>query len=267
MFRNRGVYAVLLAAGKGRRMQSSGKKQFMEIGGAPLYSYSLRTFSDSELVDGILLMTAEEDREMLSREVSAQYPKILGVFAGGRERYNTVFNGLSKIYRLLNENRMLPGADSLNPIVLIHDSARPFLTEKMIEDSCGAVSEWHASAVGMPVKDTIKVVNEENVVTATPDRSKLWQIQTPQSFDFSLIYPAYARLIEKERRGLLTEHVTDDAMVVETFADTPVRVIEGSYENIKVTTPEDVPLSEFLLKRRKRQADAAFRVTTEKLDI
>ena len=143
------------------------------------------------------------------------------------------------------ENRCAFGHDGY---IFIQDGARPFLTEEILKRCYEAVERDHACAAGMPVKDTIKIVDEIGFARQTPDRNFMWQVQTPQVFDAPLILFAYERLMQEKER-LLQEgiSITDDAMVVETFTDCKVRLVEGSYSNMKVTTPEDMTVAEALL--------------------
>ena len=131
--------------------------------------------------------------------------------------------------------------------MLIHDGARPLVTEAVISRAVQAAVQNDACVVGMPVKDTIKVADAHGFAESTPDRSLLWQVQTPQAFAYPLVRGAYDRLMADET---LQKGITDDAMVVEHLSGTKVRLVEGSYENLKVTTPEDLVLAEALLKKR-----------------
>lgn len=271
MYQGRKAYAIVLAAGNGRRMHSKTKKQFMELRGKPLFLWSADCFDRHPSIDGIVLVTGEEDVPYMEALTAADgaFPleKRVAVIPGGKERYHSVYEGLKKIGEL--EERVEKAIPSIaraadtgssgtseaaqgesitdDPLVLIHDGARPMLTEDMIDDALHAAEKYHASVIGMPVKDTIKILDDHHFVKETPERSAVWLMQTPQSFDFSLIYRAYTALIEKEQRGQLMIPVTDDAMVVETFTGQRVKVIPGSYENIKVTTPEDLGIAELYL--------------------
>lgn len=272
MYEGRKVYAIVLAAGSGRRMHSKQKKQFMEILNKPLYSWSAEQFDAHPAVDGIIITTAEEDipymealtgyKKPVSNVTSATemsetiYPlkKLSAIISGGKERYNSVYNGLTKIKELENiEN--VSNADQINdvasdPIVMIHDCARPMLTSAIIDDALHYAAKYHAAVIGMPVKDTIKIIDAEHYVKSTPERSSVWLMETPQSFDFSLIYTAYQKLIDQENAGRLMIPVTDDAMVVETYTGSRVKVVAGSYENIKITTPEDIKVAEMYLSKQ-----------------
>lgn len=229
--------AIVLAAGKGSRMKSDIPKQFLQIDGKPVLYYALRAFEDS-FVDEVVLVTGSGQQEYCRTEIVEKYGfhKVSRIVAGGKERYDSVYQGL----------RELTGAD----YVYIHDGARPFVDRQILERARLCVEQYEACAAGMPVKDTIKVVNEEEIVTDTPPRKFVWQIQTPQVFSYSLIREAYERLYIEEN----PISVTDDAMVVEYVMKKPVKLFEGSYENIKITTPEDLPIAETFLKSRKNKS-------------
>ena len=151
------------------------------------------------------------------------------VIAGGKERFESVSKGLKV-------------CDKRNKIVMIHDAARPCVTNRMILDSISGARRYKACTVAMPVKDTIKIVNEEGFGVETPDRNTVYQIQTPQTFDRKLLEEAYDRLRISGDRD-----ITDDTMIVERYMDVQSKMIEGSYENFKVTTPEDIRLAELFL--------------------
>lgn len=220
------IVAIVLAAGHGRRMNSDIHKQYMLLCGRPVLYYSLHALEESAVDEVVLVAGAGEVsycREMIVEKYGFQ--KIVSVIEGGRERYHSVYKGL----RALTED---------TEYVLIHDGARPFLTEKIIEDTIEAVKEYKACVVGMPVKDTIKQADSRQFAEQTLDRSSLWAVQTPQAFSRDIVWKAYSMLMEHEIP------VTDDAMVVETFLHCPVKLIEGSYRNIKITTPEDLLTAE-----------------------
>lgn len=228
--------AIVLAAGAGKRMQSEVKKQFLLIKEKPVVYYSLKAFEDS-FVDEVVLVTSEDDRELCQKEIVEAYhfSKVKKIVAGGKERYHSVAAGLA----------CLQAAD----YVFIHDAARPMLTQEILSRAYECVKENGACVVGMPVKDTIKIANTDGYIEQTPDRNLVWMIQTPQVFEYSLIKDAYKQLIEGEAelkpRGI---NITDDAMVVETLTKHSVKLVEGSYENIKITTPDDLSIAERFLK-------------------
>lgn len=229
------VGAIVLAGGKGRRMNSGVQKQYMLLDGKPIVVHALMAFEESN-VDDIILVTGEDDIAYAKEELIKAYglKKVTKVVAGGKERYHSVFQGLCALEHC--------------DYVLIHDGARPLVTKDIIERSIVGAMEYDACVVGMPVKDTIKISDGNNFASDTPDRKFLWQIQTPQSFSYELIFSAYKNILEDESAQV---GITDDAMVVELQKNKKIKLLEGSYENLKVTTPEDLVIAESLLKARK----------------
>lgn len=234
------VSAIILAGGSGKRMNSEIPKQYMLLGTKPVLYYSVKAFDQSS-VDEIILVHGEKDRKYMESEFLCSYPfeKLIHLVQGGEERYHSVYNGLKETN----------GAD----YVLIHDGARPFITAKVIEKTIQSLIEHPACAVGVPVKDTIKIIDTTGTIMETPDRNLLWAAQTPQAFSFSLISEAYELLLtkmkdQKESNKIL---ITDDAMVLEYMLNYPVKMIMGSYSNIKITTSEDMILGEALLQSHK----------------
>ena len=226
--------AIVLAAGQGKRMNSSVQKQYLLVKGYPVLYYSLKAFEES-CVDEIVLVTGNDEVAYCKNEIVEKYGfhKVRKIIAGGKERYHSVYEGL----------KATKGCD----YVLIHDGARPFVTSEIIERTLAAAKETGASVAGMPVKDTIKIVDDHGYTQSTPDRSKVWQVQTPQTFKYPLIMNAYNKLIESECAGKCLP-VTDDAMVLELMSGMSTKMVEGSYENIKITTPSDLKIAEnFLL--------------------
>lgn len=221
--------AIVLAAGTGKRMNTKVHKQYLLLKEKPILYYSLKAFEDSH-VDEIILVTGAEEIEFCRKEIVEKYGlgKVRAIVEGGRERYHSVYEGLKAVGE--------------TDYVLIHDGARPFVSQDIIERILEAVCEYRACVAGMPVKDTIKISDEEGFAKETPNRSSVWMIQTPQAFSYPLIYDAYTRMLEKEDSA-----ITDDAMVVERMTNHKVRLIEGSYRNIKITTPEDLLIAEQFL--------------------
>ncbi len=238
--------AVLLAAGSGSRMKSSVPKQFMMLNGKPLIWYALQAVEQSGIIDDCILVAGEEDISYMRRNIVEKYGfrKAGIIVAGGKERCFSVANALKAAADQLHR----PGQEGY---IFIHDGARPFLTEEILGRTYEAVRKYHACVAAVPVKDTIKVADENGFAAATPDRNLLWSIQTPQVFDAKLIFGAYGKLTEAweslQEKGIA---VTDDAGVAELFTDTKVKLVMGAYENIKVTTPEDIPIAESLLRNR-----------------
>lgn len=230
--------AVVLAAGQGKRMGSKIQKQFLELCGKPVLYYSLAAFQDSPLIDSMILVTGAAEIPYVQTEIVEKYgfSKVRAVIEGGTERYASVWKGLQALEDGMTE-------EEKDGYVFIHDGVRPFIHEEILSRAFDAVEKYHACVVGMPSKDTVKLADKEGFVAMTPARSLVWSIQTPQVFDFRLAYRAYAELAESGRTD-----VTDDAMIVEAFTDTRVRLVEGSYENIKITTPEDLKIAEAFLQ-------------------
>ena len=225
---------IVLAGGKGSRMQSDVPKQYMELLGKPLLYYALKAFEDSD-AEQVVLVTAEGDEEYCRKELVDRFgvAKVVAIVAGGAERYASVWNGL----KCLKEQEP--------DYVLIHDGARPLVTAELINRLITETEQYNACVAGMPVKDTIQMTDERGTITLTPKRDSLWTAQTPQSFEFSLAYDAYEQLMREQEIN-----VTDDAMVVGLYHDIPIQMVRGSYTNIKVTTPEDLVLAEAFLKKR-----------------
>lgn len=237
--------AVVLAAGTGSRMKSNVAKQFMLLKCRPLLYYALRAVEDSRIIDDCVIVTGENDIEYVCHEIVEQYGfrKVAAVIPGGRERYLSVSNALEFI---AGDEMEVPNR---NGYIFIHDGARPMLSEQIIRDTYEAVQQCHACVTATPSKDTVKLVDEQGYAVETPERRLVWNVQTPQVFDAELIIRAYAMLREElpelEQQGVV---VTDDASVVERFTDYKVKLVHGSYENIKITTPEDIPVAEVFLR-------------------
>ncbi len=229
--------AIVLAAGRGTRMGGSVAKQYLELGGKPLVVYALEAFEASEIIDQIILMTDEAHVDYCREEIVKKYglKKVLFAEAGGTERYLSVWKALSFLAQR---------AEAEDGYVFIHDGARPFVTEEIIQRAYDAVLRWDACVVGMPVKDTIKLVDEEGCVKESPERRLVWQAQTPQVFSMPLIYEGFQKQLLEDCSG-----ITDDAMVVEHQMGHRVHMVKGSYENIKITTPEDLVIAEKFLKK------------------
>lgn len=235
--------AIVLAGGSGSRMKSKVKKQYLLIGKYPVLWYSLAVLEKCSRIDEIILVCGKGEQEQCRSLFVDTYgfQKIVCVTEGGKERYHSVYKGLK--------------AAGDCDFVLIHDGARPFLDEAMLERLMEALPVWNACVVGMPVKDTIKLADPESgCVQATPDRALLWSIQTPQAFRYSLIRSAYEELMQAEAEGTLTQKVTDDAMVAERAGNT-VKLIEGSYNNIKITTPEDLVFARAILEQQTKEKE------------
>ena len=232
--------AIILAAGKGLRMGGETRKQFMEVGGMPLFAYSLQTMDRCGFITDIMVTVPEGDQEYC-REILERYGlggKVRKIVAGGRERCFSVHNALQAI-------------DWPCDYVFIQDSARPFLEEGTLDRLLDAVRAHKACIAAVPATDTVKSADADGFVAQTPNRKDVWQVQTPQVFDFELIKKAHERMVEQYdellEKGVI---ITDDAMVAEYFTGTKVKLVMASYRNIKVTTPEDMETVSAYMKEK-----------------
>ncbi len=228
--------AIVLSAGTGSRMKSDIPKQYMDLNGKPVIYYSLKAFEESGF-SSIILVCGKEDVEYCQKEIVEKYgfTKVKAVVPGGKERYHSVYEGLKAV--------------GVSDYVFIHDGARPMITPEIIARLQEVVQKEDTAVAGMPVKDTIKIVDDDNYVSETPERKYVWQVQTPQCFSFPIIYEAYEGLVEDEEAGLPIPSVTDDAMVLTYASDYEIKMVEADYRNIKITTPEDLLIASVFLKK------------------
>lgn len=226
--------AIIPAAGQGKRMGAGMNKQFLHVAGEPIIVHTLRFFEEDDLCEEVVLVVNKEEREtMLELVKTFRLQKVQAIVNGGRERQQSVYNGIVYVSEKKKDG-----------IVLIHDGARPFVTKTMVEALVKKVLQSEAATVAVPVKDTIKRV-ENNKVVETLKRESLWAIQTPQAFKLSLIKKAHE---QAEEEGVLG---TDDASLVERLG-VSVCITEGDYRNIKLTTPEDLIFAEAIMQERMR---------------
>jgi 2-C-methyl-D-erythritol 4-phosphate cytidylyltransferase len=227
------VVALIPAAGQGRRMGAEKPKAFLSLGGLPILAHTLRKFEDCPQVDEVLPLVPEGEAMAWAEEMVSRcgLKKVSRIVPGGPERQESVYRGLQ-------------AAQGQAGWVLIHDGVRPFVPPGLIRQALAETFLWKAVAVALPANETIKEVSPEKAVLRTVDRRLLWMIQTPQAFEFSLILRAHQ---EARRAGF---EGTDDASLVERLG-VPVRILEGSRFNIKITTPEDLAMGEALLKHFK----------------
>lgn len=218
--------AIILAAGQGKRMKANCPKQYLLLKEKPVLYYTLKVFEES-LIDEIILVVGKNEKEYCITKIIEpyQFKKVNKIVEGGKERYHSVYNGLKEVNN--------------TDYIFIHDGARPFLEQKTIEHLLVEVTKSKACIAGMPVKDTIKIADDKSRVEQTLNRNKVWQIQTPQVFEYYLIKQAYDKLFENE-----IENMTDDAMVVEQMTGHSITLVEAGYQNIKITTPEDLIIGE-----------------------
>lgn len=225
--------AIITAGGSGKRINSRLPKQYLPVGGSPLLVHTIEVFQRSPLIHDILLVVPPEDvHRVRSRFVEPHgFFKVSRVLGGGCERQDSVKNGLDAL-----------GEDC--DIVLIHDGVRPFVSGRLIRLVIREAAAHGAATAGVPVKETVKRVDGEGCVLETVDRRALWLAQTPQAFRRAVILEAHRRACRDHFCG------TDDAALVERMGH-PVRMVPATYENIKITTREDLLLAEFLIEARK----------------
>ena len=235
--------AIVLAAGSGKRMQSDVKKQYMQIADKPLIYYALHTFEQSDIITDVILVTGADDIDFCKQDIVEEYgfSKVRDIVAGGKERYHSVMAGIDAISKS-------GGCE----YVFIHDGARPFVDEAMLGRLYEDVKVTEACVAAVKSKDTVKLANTADYVVSTPNRDLTWIIQTPQVFEYELIKEAYG-ILKEEECGLPCQGivVTDDAMVVETWTKHRVKLTVGRYENIKVTTPDDVIMAELIVSKNE----------------
>ncbi len=237
--------AIILSAGSGSRMKSDVAKQYMALAGKPVIWYSLQAVERSAVIDDCILTVGGGDLDYVRAGIVQKYgfSKVDAVVAGGAERYLSVMQAL----RVIADDKLsTPNRDGY---VFIHDGARPFLTEDMLIRLSDDAQRYRACAAAMPAKDTVKITDDENFAIQTPDRRSVWNVQTPQVFETRLIVEAYARLgsrLDRIREQGIA--ITDDAGVVELFTECRVKLTEGSWQNIKITTPEDLLVAETFLR-------------------
>jgi 2-C-methyl-D-erythritol 4-phosphate cytidylyltransferase len=224
---------VIVAAGKGTRMNMDINKQYVEVAGKPVLVRTLEAFQNCEVINEIILVVNEQDIIYCKQDIIEKFgfSKVKSIVSGGTERQYSVYNGLKEI-------------SNSSEIVLIHDGARPFIRNEDIINSIDAAYEFGAAGVAVPVKDTIKICDSEGMIKETPDRKLMWAIQTPQAFKSPIIVEAYKKAIEDGFIG------TDDCMLVERLGH-KVKLVMGSYENIKITTKEDLVVAEAIIDQRE----------------
>ena len=227
------IQAIIPSAGVGTRLKSSVLKPLIMLDGKPIFIYCLKVFEECSLIDSMIVVANPdgiEDFKIAIKESGLK--KIKAVVSGGKERFDSVRNGLKQV-------------DGDTDIVLIHDGARPFVSVDLVEKCIKAAEENEAAIAAVAVKPTIKLVDLESMtVERTLDRTKLWDTQTPQAFKKDIIVKAYDNMLQ--------ESPTDDATLVEQMG-AKVKIVEGSYDNIKITTPEDLKLAELLLMAKGKE--------------
>ena len=225
------IYALIPAAGMGKRMGAGSNKQYLLLDGMPILAHTLRVFEEATFIAGVYLVSPEQEIPFCRSEVVERYgfSMVRAIVAGGAERQHSVLNGLMAM-------------EGVNPddLVLIHDGVRPFVPVDVLERAASAADEFGGAVVAVPVKDTVKIVHQ-GIITDTPPREQLWLAQTPQAFRYGLIRAAYDGA---RAEGFLG---TDDASLVERQGR-QLHIVMGDYRNIKITTPEDMVLAEAFLQ-------------------
>ena len=218
--------AIVLSGGTGKRMNSDIPKQYMMLKDKPVLAHSLLAFEKSP-VDDVVIVCGAGDEEYIIKEFVEKYglTKVSAVCAGGAERFNSVYNGLK--------------ACKDTNYVLIHDGARPYVTDEIIKRNIVEVQKYKAVVTSVKATDTVKIADDDGFVVSTPERKSVYFMQTPQTFEYSLALDSYSKLIEELNKDVKVQ-VTDDAQVVEMYSDTKVKLIEGDYSNIKITVPKDL---------------------------
>lgn len=226
---NSKISVLIPAAGQGKRMGSSVKKPYLMLADKPILSHTIDRFEQNSVIDEIFVIVDESDFTVCRENVLVpfRYRKVRELVSGGETRQISVFNGLRAL------------SDDVD-FVIVHDGVRPFIDDKIIFECLEASAEWGAAVSAVPVKETIKAVNEELFVDHTPQRDQLWQVQTPQVFRKSLIIEAHKKAIQDRINA------PDDAALIENLGS-PVKLVMGSYKNVKLTTPGDLRIAETLL--------------------
>ncbi|WP_026574065.1 2-C-methyl-D-erythritol 4-phosphate cytidylyltransferase [Bacillus sp. UNC438CL73TsuS30] len=225
-----GYQVILPAAGQGKRMGAGKNKLLLELNAIPVLIHTLRVFEEDEKCEGIILAIHPQDEAEFNFLLKQyQIGKVKGLVPGGKERQHSIHHALKTV----KDGEM----------ILVHDAARPFIRKEQIHRLIIAAEETGAAIIGVPAKDTMKTVRNQTVL-GTVERTSLWAVQTPQAFRMSILLEAYENAESDHFLG------TDDASLVERIPH-PVTVVEGDYDNIKLTTPEDLFFAEAILKKRK----------------
>ena len=229
--------ALIPAAGMGKRMGASVNKQYLLLNGLPIVARTISVFERSPLIDSIYLVIPADEISYCREHVveACGFKKVAAIVPGGKERQNSVLNGLNAIREMADNN----------DVILIHDGVRPLVTETILRESIAAARVYDGALVAVPAKDTIKIV-ADGIVAGTPPRETLWQAQTPQSFRFGIIHAAHISAVEDGFIG------TDDASLIERSGG-KISIVPGDYRNIKITTPEDLILAEAFLAGTEKE--------------
>lgn len=232
---------IIVAAGSGKRMNKSINKQFIELKNKPILIWTIEKFYDNKLVDNIYLVIKEDEEDYINNILEKHSINNITLVYGGKERQDSVFNCI-KYISSNTYNDYNVKFDKKDHFILIHDGARPLISDCLISKTIKETIKNHAVCIGVPAKDTIKIIDENNSITSTPDRKNIWYAQTPQGFRFDILENAYINSYKSNYLG------TDDSSLVENYGIN-VKMILGDYENIKITTPEDLQIAESIIEK------------------
>lgn len=221
------ISAIITAAGSGSRMASKIPKQFLKINGVSIIERTIRKFFSIDIIDEIIVIVRKEELDFYDK-LTKKYNKKIKIAIGGNTREKSTYNGLLK-------------TDANSDIIICHDGVRPFVTKEIILEAVKNMKDYNAVIVGVPVKDTIKSIREDKTIAFTPARKYLYQAQTPQVFKRDVILDAYKKCFTEDIQ------VTDDSSLMEIIGE-KVKIIDGSYSNIKITTKEDLVFGEIIAK-------------------
>lgn len=228
MYKDKQVVVIIVAAGKGKRMGEDIPKQYLVVDDKIILDKTIEQFEKNSRVDEIILVINSGDLEFVKKNITYDRPSINKVIVGGKERTNSVYNGILSI-----------DEDMSNSIVLIHDGVRPFTSQKLINNCIEATYEYGACVPALDIVDTIKQVNKDNVIKKTLDRSKYKAVQTPQGFNYEIIKSCYDNALNEGYNA------TDDSSIVEHYGYN-VKIIQGLEKNIKITTKFDLKIAEII---------------------
>jgi 2-C-methyl-D-erythritol 4-phosphate cytidylyltransferase len=223
------VCAVVPAGGAGTRMGGNVPKQFLELNGKPILYYTLKTLQDCGIISELILVVPEKEYDNACSDWLGKPEIVTKVVIGGEKRQDSVYNGFCEV-------------SPQTEIVLVHDGVRPFLSRRMIQESVDVAREYGAAITAIPLYDTVKRVDSSGLVSQTVDREGLWRVQTPQVFRYELLKQAFKKANSEKFSG------TDEGTLIEHLGK-PVKVVEGSERNIKITRPEDLRLSEIFISK------------------
>ena len=230
------VTAIITAAGKGKRMLHSVPKHFIRLEGKPVLAYTLDVFEMCPDVNEVLVVSRSGEEDYCLKEVVEKYgyKKVLKIVIGGDRRQDSVYNGIKEL-------------DEDTDIVLVHDGVRPFVSQNTLSEAIKLAIFADGVVTAVPVKDTIKYVGDDGIIRATPDRSSLWHAQTPQVFKRRILEEAYVRAYNDKYSG------TDESSLVERLGY-KVKIVEGTVDNIKITTKEDLLFAEVILMMHRKKS-------------